>query len=639
MNSSTQYPPNRLIHESSPYLRQHAHNPVDWFPWGAEAFAKARAEHKPNFLALGYSTFHWCHVTAHESFENAVVADVLNQYFVAIKVDREERPDLDKIYMTATQATTGSGGWPMSVWLTHDLRPFFCGTYFPPATFQPLLLRIHEVWKNHQADLVAKAGEITDTLTQFITVNRTGPAVLDDAPLRLGLEQFRANYDATHGGFGGAPKFPRPVGLNFLFHVGGRDMALHTLSKMGEGGLFDQLGGGFHRYSVDDRWLVSHFEKMLYDQAQLVSSYLDAYQATGYAAFADIARRTCDYVLRDLTSPDGGFYAAEDADSEGVEGKFYVWTRAEIDALLGDRAAAFCRAYDVDSAGNWEAGKNILHVAEPGDFAAEREILLAARAKRIRPHRDEKIITAWNGLMISALSRSAQILDDARYLAAAQRAARHLLADKLIRAGNVPAMLDDYACLANALVDLYETDFDAGWLTQAVGLAATILRQFYDPADGGFYMTDGADPSVILRVKDEHDGAEPAGNSIATRGLLRLALITDRPEFRDAAERTLKLFGPRLNSTPYAVPEMLCALDFALGQPKQIVIAGQPGAPDTQALLRVVRRRYLPNKVVLLARDQSPPRAMLAGKATAYVCVDRTCRLPATTPDGLAKLI
>ena len=639
MNSSTQYPPNRLIHESSPYLRQHAHNPVDWFPWGAEAFAKARAEHKPIFLSIGYSTCHWCHVMAHESFENAVVADVLNQYFVAIKVDREERPDLDKIYMTATQATTGSGGWPMSVWLTHDLRPFFCGTYFPPATFQPLLLRIHEVWKNHQADLVAKAGEITDTLTQFITVNRTGPAVLDDAPLRLGLEQFRANYDATHGGFGGAPKFPRPVGLNFLFHVGGRDMALHTLSKMGEGGLFDQLGGGFHRYSVDDRWLVSHFEKMLYDQAQLVSSYLDAYQATGYAAFADIARRTCDYVLRDLTSPDGGFYAAEDADSEGVEGKFYVWTRAEIDALLGDRAAAFCRAYDVDSAGNWEAGKNILHVAEPGDFAAEREILLAARAKRIRPHRDEKIITAWNGLMISALSRSAQILDDARYLAAAQRAARHLLADKLIRAGNVPAMLDDYACLANALVDLYETDFDAGWLTQAVGLAATILRQFYDPADGGFYMTDGADPSVILRVKDEHDGAEPAGNSIATRGLLRLALITDRPEFRDAAERTLKLFGPRLNSTPYAVPEMLCALDFALGQPKQIVIAGQPGAPDTQALLRVVRRRYLPNKVVLLARDQSPPRAMLAGKATAYVCVDRTCRLPATTPDGLAKLI
>ena len=634
-----QLPPNRLIRESSPYLRQHAHNPVDWFPWGAEAFAKARAENKPIFLSIGYSTCHWCHVMAHESFENAAVADVLNRYFIAIKVDREERPDLDKIYMTATQATTGHGGWPMSVWLTHDLQPFFCGTYFPPATFQPLLLKIHEVWEAHPADLVAKAGEITATLMQYITVSRTGAAPLDAAPLRRGLAEFRSSYDAVHGGFGGAPKFPRPVALNFLFRAGGRDMALPTLRKMGEGGLFDQLGGGFHRYSVDERWLVSHFEKMLYDQAQLISSYVDAYQVTGEPFYADIARRTCDYVLRDLASPGGGFFAAEDADSEGVEGKFYVWTRAEIDTLLGDRADAFCQAYDVDAGGNWEEGQSVLHVVAPGDFAAERALLLAARAQRIRPHRDEKIISAWNGLMITALSRTAQALEDSRYLAAAQAAARRLLAGPFVRTGTVPALLDDYAALANGLVDLYETDFDTGWLTQAVALTETMLRQFYDPVDGGFFMNDGSDPTVILRVKDEYDGAEPAGNSLALRLLLRLALLTDRSDFREAAERTLTLFAPRLQNLPEAVPDMLCALDFVLGQPQQIVVAGAPTAPDTLALLRVVHRRYLPRAVVLLARDQALPRPPIAGQATAYVCVDRTCRLPTTDPAELAKLI
>ncbi len=634
--SVAMHEPNHLIHETSPYLRQHAHNPVDWFPWSAEAFTKARAENKPIFLSIGYSTCHWCHVMAHESFENDEVAAVLNQYFIAIKVDREERPDLDKIYMTATQATTGHGGWPMSVWLTHDLQPFFCGTYFPPVRFQPLLLKIHEVWETHHADLVAKAGEITATLAQYVTMNRTSTAALDEAPLRAGLEQFRASYDAVHGGFDGAPKFPRPVALNFLFRAGGQDMALHTLCKMGEGGLFDQLGGGFHRYSVDERWLVSHFEKMLYDQAQLVSSYVDAYQVTGEEFFADIARRTCDYVLRDLTSPDGGFYSAEDADSEGVEGKFYVWTHTEIKNILGEKAEAFCRAYDVNAAGNWEHGNSILHGT---GFPDEREKLFAVREKRIRPHRDEKIITAWNGLMISALSRAAQVLDDTKYLAAAQRAGRQLLVGKFVRTGNVPAMLDDYACFANALVDLYETDFDSSWLTQAVVLTEIMLRRFYDAAAGGFFMTDGADSSVILRVKDEYDGAEPSGNSIAVRLLLRLALLTDRSDFREAAEQTLTLFAQRIHSVPHAVPEMLCALDFALGKPKQIVIAGEPAVTDTQTLLRVVRRRYLPNRIVMLARDQKIPRLMMDEKATAYVCVDRTCRLPATEPEELAKRI
>ena len=654
------YPPNHLIHESSPYLRQHAYNPVDWFPWGPAAFAKARAENKPIFLSSGYSTCHWCHVMAHESFENPQVAEVLNQYFVSIKVDREERPDLDKIYMTATQATTGHGGWPMSVWLTHDLQPFFCGTYFPAERFQALLLKIHEVWETHPADLIAKAGEITDTLTQYVTINRLGAEALDRAPLQSGLAQFRASYDARFGGFDGAPKFPRPVVLNFLFRVGGQDMALHTLRKMGEGGLFDQLGGGFHRYSVDERWRVSHFEKMLYDQAQLVSSYVDAYQVSGDAFYADIAARTCDYVLRDLRSPAGGFYSAEDADSEGVEGKFYVWTQAEIKTLLGERAGMFCRAYDVDSAGNWEHGNNVLHVVEAGDFAAEREILFAARAQRIRPHRDEKVITAWNGLMISALCRAVQaeveveqaslsVVDGdrrdacptrSRYLAAARAAARHILdSGNLVRTGRVPAQLDDHAGFATALLDLYETDFDAGWLTRSIALTETMLQQFYDPADGGFFMNDGTDPSVILRVKDEYDGAEPSGNSIAVRLLLRLALLTDRTDFREAAERTLTLFGPRMNSTAHAVPEMLCALDFALGKPLQIVIAGEPTAPDTQALLRAVCRRYRPNKVVMLARDQATPRPMINGKATAHVCVDRTCRPPVTDPVELENLI
>ena len=342
--------PNRLIHEKSPYLLQHAYNPVDWYPCGEEAFARARKENKPIFLSIGYSTCHWCHVMEHESFENDEIAALMNRYFVSIKVDREERPDIDKIYMTAVQATTGSGGWPMSNWLTPDLKPFYCGTYFPPESkygrpgFKELIERIHNVWEANHTGVVAQADQITASITQLASVRGGGEAKLDDAPLRLGLEQFRGSYDEVNGGFGGAPKFPRPVSLNFLFHeyartcdVRGRDMALRTLRAMAEGGMFDQLGGGFHRYSVDERWLVSHFEKMLYDQAQLVCSYIDAYQITHDPFYADIARRTCDYVLRDMTSPDGGFYSAEDADSEGVEGKFYVWTQDEIDTIIGDK--------------------------------------------------------------------------------------------------------------------------------------------------------------------------------------------------------------------------------------------------------------------------------------------------------------
>ena len=628
---------NRLAQEKSPYLLQHAHNPVDWYPWGEEAFAKARQENEPIFLSIGYSTCHWCHVMERESFEDEDIAAVMNKYFVCIKVDREERPDIDHIYMTAVQATTGSGGWPMSVFLTPDLKPFYCGTYFPPESkygrpgFKELLQRVHDVWESNHDGVVAQAKQITEALAQHSSLPSAGDAKLNVAPLKLGLEQFRASYDSEHGGFGGAPKFPRPVVLNFLFRVGGKDMALFTLRKMGEGGVFDQLGGGFHRYSVDERWLVSHFEKMLYDQAQLVCSYIDAYQITREPFYADIVRRACDYVLRDMTNPDGGFYSAEDADSEGVEGKFYVWTRKEVEQVLGDKAETFCRAYDVDTPGNWEHGLNVLHGT---GFPEERAELFAAREKRVRPHRDEKILTAWNGLMISALARASQALDEPRYAAAARKSAQFILKNrfkdgKLMRTDTVPAMVEDYAFFANGLVDLYETDFDSQWLKKAGELSDAMLKSFYDSKDGGFFQTDGRDASVLIRSKEDYDGAEPSGNSMATLLLLRLAQFADRDEYRTAAGKTLAAFATHMQRAPHVVPQMLCALDFYLSTPKQIVLTG----PDP-ALLRVIRDRYLPNKIVMIES-----RPTIGGKPTAYVCENFVCRLPTNDVEAVQKLL
>ena len=697
--------PNRLIHEKSPYLLQHAYNPVDWYPWGAEGFAKARRENKPIFLSIGYSTCHWCHVMEHESFENNDVAALMNRYFVSIKVDREERPDIDKIYMTAVQATTGSGGWPMSVFLTPDLKPFYCGTYFPPEPrygrpgFKELLQRVHDVWETNHDDVVTQAEQITDTLKKHSTLRKTG-GELNAAPLKLGFEQLQFSFDSENGGFGGAPKFPRPVALNFLFRYSARaqtrtqlppdsakarDMALLTLRKMGEGGLFDQLGGGFHRYSVDERWLVSHFEKMLYDQAQLASSYVDAWQITHDPFFANTARRTCDYVLRDMTSPDGGFYSAEDADSEGVEGKFYVWTRKEVEDILGKSEASeiFCRYYGIESAGNWEHGNNVLHVALSVEQTAKlfhkpesevqsmldaaRERLFAARQKRVRPHRDEKIITAWNGLMISALARAAQVdvghltsgggeagaasgeATDNQYVAAAERAAQFILSQRikdgrLMRTETVPAMVEDYALFANGLIELYETDFDPQWLLKAVELSDKMLAFFYDSKDDGFFQTDGRDESILLRSKEDYDGAEPSGNSMATLLLLRLAQFTNQPRYREPAEKTLRLFGRHMREAPQAVPQMLSALDFYLSEPKQIVIAGNLKARDTRAMLDAARQIFLPNKIILVADDWRTnvvsyikDMKMLHGKATAYVCVNYACQLPTTNPSDVLK--
>jgi len=586
---------NRLQHSHSPYLRQHANNPVDWWPWCDEALAEARRSNKPVFLSVGYSTCHWCHVMAHECFEDAATAALLNDHFICIKLDREERPDLDHIYMTALQAMTGSGGWPMSLWLTPDLEPFYCATYIPRKPFQQVCRRIHELWQTRPDDVRQQAAHITEALRTHLTANRTQPvsASLSSNPISETLSHYRANYDQNHGGFGHAPKFPSPCILNFLMRCGGADTALHQLRAMANGGIHDQLAGGFHRYSTDERWLVPHFEKMLYDQAQLIASYTEAWQITRNPFYLDIAQRTTEYVLRDLASPDGAFYSAEDADSEGVEGKFYTWTRAELEAVLGDKTDAFCRAH---------LDENVLHgqIEEP-----ERNALLAARNRRIRPHRDEKIITSWNGLMISALAKCGEIPP-------ATRAAEWLLKRGICRTETVPAMLDDCANLALGLLDLYEATLDERWLRESIALAEQMLARFYDSEVGGFFQT--TDAAVIIRAKDYYDGAEPSGNAQATLLLLRLAPHTNNLPYREAAETTLSLFAT------LGMPQMLCALDLALHHPIEISI--------TADLLPVVRGEFLPRKIL---------RRHLGTEPFAQVCVNRACQLPVHTPADLQR--
>ena len=682
--------PNRLAKEKSPYLLQHAYNPVDWYPWGVEAFEKARKENKPIFLSVGYSTCHWCHVMEHESFENDEIAAVMNQYFVCIKVDREERPDVDKIYMTAVQAMTGQGGWPMSVFLTPDLKPFFGGTYWPPTArygrggFKEILERVHEVWEQKHEDVLKSSEQLGAQLDVHMTV-RSAPGSLDEHTLGDAYHDIANQYDDVYGGFGSAPKFPRPVSLNFLIRYHARtgdkkalEMVLHTLKKMALGGMYDQLGGGFHRYSVDQKWLVPHFEKMLYDNAQLVCSNLEAYQLTRDPFYADVARDVLRYVMRDMTHKDGGWYSAEDADSEGVEGKFYVWTLDEMNQILGrDDAKVFCFVYDVSGGGNFEHGWSILNqvfnVREAaGEFkksedeikqilARSKEKLFAVRSKRIRPHLDDKILTAWNGLMLSAFARAYQVLDDPKYLDAALKDAgwvwsnlydaktRHL--HRRWREGEVggAAILDDYAFLIQGLIDLYEASFDPKWLARAIELQETQNKLFYDTKDGGFFMTTGEDKSILSRPKEDYDGTEPSGNSISVLNLLRLSQFADKAEYREMAEKTLQLFGERLRKVPQIAPQMLVALDFSLQKPKQIVIAGKPGAADTKAMLRAVHERFLPTAIVLLA-DGGSAQAELAnrlpflkdmkskeGKATAYVCVNYACQLPTTDAEKLKK--
>ncbi len=704
---------NRLAQQKSPYLLQHAHNPVDWYPWGEEAFEKARSENRPIFLSVGYSTCHWCHVMERESFENEEIAALLNRDYVAIKVDREERPDVDRIYMTYVQASTGSGGWPMSVWLTPELQPFFGGTYFPPENrwghpgFASILTQIAQAWANDREKIEESARQVVEQLKKQVEVapTRAGAAV-DPGTLEAALETafaaFRRGFDSRLGGFGAAPKFPRVSVHHFLLRYYARtknrealDMVLLTLREMAKGGMNDQLGGGFHRYSVDDRWFVPHFEKMLYDQAQIAVSYLEAFQATGDQPYADAARRIFDYVLGDMTDAGGGFYSAEDADSAlspdhpdlKGEGAFYIWSLEEIHELLGQPAAEwFCYRYGVREGSNVASdphgeftGKNILYQAHtveetashfgrpPGEVrtALDRAgtVLMEARAQRVRPLRDDKILTAWNGLMISAFAKGGAVLDDARYAEAARRAAEFVIdrmydgaSGRLLRrycAGEtaIPGFLDDYAILVQGLLDLYEAQFDRRHLELAVRLTEKQQELFEDTGSGAFFSTEADDPRLVLRVKEDYDGAEPSGNSVAVMNLLRLARMTNRASFGESARRTLAAFASRLSLAPVAIPQMLMACEFVLGEPREIILAGRRDSPEMRALLRELHTRFVPGKVVLLVDSTETQHALAAGipsiesmdplqaGARVYVCRNYTCRLPVSEPAQFAELI
>jgi uncharacterized protein YyaL (SSP411 family) len=678
---------NSLIREKSPYLLQHAHNPVDWLPWGDEAFRKARQEDKPIFLSVGYSTCHWCHVMERESFENEELAALLNQHFVPVKVDREERPDVDRVYMLFVQAATGGGGWPMSVWLTPELKPFFGGTYFAPDArygrpgFRAVLTQLAEAWKTQRARLVESSEQILVDLDKYTSAEESESTLpSQSAPERCFLGLSRS-FDAKLGGFGGAPKFPRPVNLSFLFRYWeragdeqAREMALLTLREMAKGGMHDQLGGGFHRYSVDEYWFVPHFEKMLYDQAQLATSYVEAYQITGDEQYARVARDIFDYVLRDLRHPGGGFFCAEDADSaadaarpaEKGEGAFYVWTRDELEALLGaERAAWFASVFGCRANGNVDndphgefTGRNILYLTDPLTAADElrlaecRTILLEARNRRPRPHLDDKILTSWNALMISALARGARAFEAAdpvvaaKYREAAAGAWRFVMANlcdvgtktvyRRWREGEraVDGFLDDYAALLQAHIDLYETTFESSYLEMARWLADAMLERFEDEAGGGLFSAAGT-PELVLRLKEDYDGAEPAGNSVAAGALLRLAGYTRDDSYRATALRILSGFATRLNEQPLTLPQMMCSWMYELAPKRQVVIAG----PSPEPFLQEVHRRFLPSTLVFVNPYGGELAAMtpVAGQTAAYVCENYACRLPVTTVEKLAS--
>jgi uncharacterized protein YyaL (SSP411 family) len=684
---------NRLAREKSPYLLQHAHNPVDWYPWGEEAFEKAAREDKPIFLSVGYATCHWCHVMERESFENEAIARVLNLYFVPIKVDREERPDVDRVYMLFVQASTGSGGWPMSVWLTPDRKPFFGGTYFPPDNrygrpgFGAVLERLAEAWREDRERIEQSGAQVVEQLREYASLGAgegtAGAEVLDRA-----FQGFRRIFDPRLGGFGRAPKFPRPSIHNFLVRYSAAtgntealELVLTTLRAMVKGGMNDQIGGGFHRYSVDDHWFVPHFEKMLYDQAQLAMSYLEAFQITRDGQYAAAARDILDYVLRDMTDPGGGFYSAEDADSvidpahpeEKGEGAFYIWTADEIREALGESdAAIFGYRYGVAQDGNVEEdphgefrGKNILHqahtieetAAHAGASAEQvREALrrasaklLEIRSRRPRPLRDDKVLAGWNGLMISAFSRGAQILGEPRYAQAARAAAdflsRHLWDSKreiLMRRHRegesaIDGFLDDYAFCGLALLDLYETTFEAANFAWAVRLAERATELFEDAERGGFFSTAG--DSLLLRLKDDYDGAEPSGNSGMAMLLLRLARMTGRDDFRASADRTLKAFVSRMEEAGTGVPQMLVAHSFALAAPQQVVFAGPADDPVMSEMLTAIRRHFLPNAVVMRTEQAAQPMPAVDGRPTAYVCENFACQLPVTSVAALDELL
>lgn len=689
---------NRLIGATSPYLLQHAHNPVDWFPWGDEALTKAKAENKPIFLSIGYAACHWCHVMERESFENEDIAAFLNEHFIAIKVDREERPDLDSIYMTATQIMAGHGGWPMSVFLTPDLKPFYAGTYFPPRSmmgrpgFKTVLESVAGAWNTRRDEVLESAEKLTLYLRQNTGVQAGAPSAPTPALIAAAADELLESLDRHHGGFGHAPKFPPHAAMELLFrhyHATGdtdaREAALLTLRKMADGGICDHIGGGFHRYSVDERWLVPHFEKMLYDNAQVAPLYLNAYQITHDPFYRRIAEETFAYILRDMTSPEGGFYSSEDADSEGQEGTFYLWTHDEIAGILGEEnAALFNACYNIRPEGNfsshedYHAGQNILHVTEDPHalarkhglsakeldhkLAAMRKTLLDARSTRVRPGLDDKILVSWNALMISAFAQGHQVLGKQKLRRAAENAAQFILTHMKDGTGllrsyrngerRYEAYLDDYAFLAVALLDLYEAVFDVQWLDAARELAEAMLAKFWDREEGGFFFTSPRHKHLIARDKPVFDGAEPSGNAMAAFGLLRLATFTGIGEYFEKAERVLRISHTQLEAAPRAQLKMLCAGDFYLNAPKEIAIAGKPGAHDAHALLTALHRHYVPNKVVAFIDPDDPEAQRLQdrvpllnaktpvkGKAAVYVCEDFTCLQPVTSPEALLELL
>jgi uncharacterized protein YyaL (SSP411 family) len=691
--SQSQHPPNRLIHETSPYLLQHAHNPVDWYPWGDEAFAKARAEDKPVFLSVGYSACHWCHVMEHESFESEAIAALMNEHYVNIKVDREERPDVDQIYMSAVQLMTHRGGWPMSVFMTPDGRPFFGGTYWPPTSrmgmpgFRDILLKLHEYWTQRRDEVLTSANSIVEAVGRMSAPEFEQKPLNEDL-LRAAQRDLLSSADRRHGGFGGAPKFPHPMDIRLLLRCWKRfgnqdalDVARLTLDKMALGGIYDHLGGGFHRYSTDAHWLVPHFEKMLYDNALLVPAYSEAHQtfsASSSAAPVDYRRlvhATLQYVLREMTQPDGGFYSTQDADSEGEEGRFFVWSEDEINSLLGpDEARLFNYCYDVTARGNWE-GHNILNRPKPHAQAAKvlgiseqalqesldrsKTTLFAARERRIHPGRDDKIIVAWNGLMITAMSLGARVLGDDRFRDAASRAADFILArmrdadGRLLHSykdgrARVNAFLDDYACFIDGLVELYQATFEARWLETAVELAGQMMARFADAEGGGFYYTPADHETLIARSKDAQDNATPSGNGMAATALLKLGRLTGRTDIEEHGYRTLQSLSGVMAEHPRAAAQALIALDFHLGPTKEAVLleGSDPSAAD-QALTQL-SGRFAPNVLVVRHRatDPVPPmlsslldgKTLLNGRLTAYLCERGACGLPVPGADAWKTL-
>ncbi|HEV8657281.1 MAG TPA: thioredoxin domain-containing protein [Thermoanaerobaculia bacterium] len=672
---------NRLAKEKSPYLLQHAHNPVDWYPWGDEAFRKAREENKPIFLSIGYSTCHWCHVMEAESFSDPLVAEMMNATFVSIKVDREERPDIDNVYMTVSQMLTGGGGWPLTIFMTPDKKPFFASTYLPKEDrfgrpgLTSIIPAVAKAWREQRDRIDTSADQIAAALAKSVSASPGGALSRD--VVKDAFQRIAGRFDSQRGGLLPAPKFPSPHQYLFLLRYWKRtgdakalQMVEKTLHEMRRGGIFDQLGYGFHRYSTDAFWLVPHFEKMLYDQAMLTMLYTEAFQATHKAEYRDTAEKILEYVLRDMRSPQGGFYSAEDADSEGKEGKFYVWRDSEIRALLGTDADLFAEAYGVQPNGNYKdpvgeetGGANILHVVKTAaGLENARQKLFSVRERRIHPAKDDKILTDWNGLMIAALAEAAQVFDNREYALAARRAADFLLRDVRTKDGHllhryrngeaaIAAHLDDYAFLTWGLLNLYEATFDISDLTSAIALQNEVIERFWDEKNGGFFLTADDAEALLARPKDLYDGAIPSGNSVELMNLVRLGRMTGNPRYDKLANKLVRAFSPQVEQQPSSATWLLAGVDFALGPSLEVVIAGKRDAPDTRAMMRTLSNAYVPAKVVLFrASDEAnPPIAGIAaftksqtairGKATAYVCTNFNCKLPTNDPMAMTKLL